>query len=403
LHILKLSACLTVAFLLAACAIALGADTKAVKVELSPVDIRSAVKDFRLNTSLVALDREPLLPANSLPALSGDALYGSIRLGPKRTLINIAVETKQSGTSDAAYRVYIDGNANGTLADDSPSEWLKLATSEPEHGEAVARTKDMAIRLDYALIIGERNYLKYSNVTGRAGSIASDGPKARFVIIDMNGDGCYDGSDDVMVVDLNGDGVLDGGPDSLELMPLYQDFVFGDIEWSLAELQSSGASVKLTKGDLAAVVEFTPPPAGETKPQIGFYAPHFEEKVASGKSISLGAYRGKVVLLDFWATWCGPCRVEVPHLIEAYKQFRGKGFEIIGISLDTDLDRMQAYTKAQKMDWPQVFDGRNREFKLANLYNVAAIPATFLVGRDGRIVATDLRGGKLAEAIECAL
>lgn len=403
MHVMERSACLTVAFLLAACAVGLGADDDSIKVELSPVDVRSAIKDYKPNTSLIALDNEPLLPTNLLPARSGHALYGSIRLGPKRTLINIVIETKQSGTSGAAYKVYIDGNANGSLADDSSSQWLKVAASETEHGEAVVRTKDMAIRLEHALVSGDRNYLKYSSVTGRAGSIVSSGQKSRFVFIDVDGDGCYDSSDDVMVVDLNGDGVLDGSPDSIELMPLYQDFVFGDLEWSIAELESSGASVTFSKNSIAAVADFTPPPANETKPAVGYYAPLFEGQSTSGKTVSLSTYRGKVVLLDFWATWCGPCRVEVPHLIEAYKRFRGKGFEIIGISLDADLAQMQAYVKAQKMDWPQVVDGRTREFKLANLYGVEAIPATFLVGRNGKIVATNLRGGKLAEVIERAL
>jgi thiol-disulfide isomerase/thioredoxin len=131
--------------------------------------------------------------------------------------------------------------------------------------------------------------------------------------------------------------------------------------------------------------------------------PDFAEKDLDGKPLSVANYKGKVVLIDFWATWCGPCRAEIPNVVATYKKYHGQGFEIIGVSLDDDRQKLLSYTKNNNMTWSQFFDGQNWGNKLAVKYGVEAIPATYLLDRDGVIIGKDLRGDDLSEAIARAL
>ena len=117
----------------------------------------------------------------------------------------------------------------------------------------------------------------------------------------------------------------------------------------------------------------------------------------------LAKYRGRVVLLDFWATWCGPCVQEVPSMLKSYGKHRPKGFEIIGISLDQDKKSLDHFVKTRKLPWPQLFDGRGWETANARRYDVKAIPFTLLIGKDGKIAAVNPRGAALEPAIVAAL
>lgn len=121
-----------------------------------------------------------------------------------------------------------------------------------------------------------------------------------------------------------------------------------------------------------------------------------------GNKIALSDYIGKnkVVLIDFWASWCGPCRQEMPHVVDAYKRFKDKGFEIVGISLDDD---KIAWTKAltvMNMTWPQMSDLKGWKSELGAPYNVSSIPYTLLVDKDGNIVGENLKGEALTQKLE---
>jgi thiol-disulfide isomerase/thioredoxin len=132
--------------------------------------------------------------------------------------------------------------------------------------------------------------------------------------------------------------------------------------------------------------------------------PDFSEKDLAGQPLSVGALKGKVVLIDFWATWCGPCVHELPNVIAAYQKFHPQGFEIIGVSLDSDRAKLDAFLKkTDGMTWAQFFDGQGWSNKLAVKYGVESIPFTVLVGPDGNIIGTGLRGDALGEAVAKAL
>jgi thiol-disulfide isomerase/thioredoxin len=109
--------------------------------------------------------------------------------------------------------------------------------------------------------------------------------------------------------------------------------------------------------------------------------------------------RGKVVLVDFWATWCGPCMAEVPNVVSTYKKLNGKGFEIVGISLDQDEGKLKQIVADKEMSWPHHFDGKGWENTLAQKYGVNSIPEMWLVDKKG-MVKIYSRDKDLAEEVE---
>lgn len=135
---------------------------------------------------------------------------------------------------------------------------------------------------------------------------------------------------------------------------------------------------------------------------VGQPAPVFAQPDTSGKMVSLADYKGKYVLIDFWASWCGPCRAENPNVLKAYNKFKDQNFTVLGISLDTEKARA-AWIKAiqdDAMPWMQLSELKGWESAAAILYDVHAIPQNYLIDPLGNIIAKNVRGQKLHETLE---
>lgn len=128
---------------------------------------------------------------------------------------------------------------------------------------------------------------------------------------------------------------------------------------------------------------------------IGVEAPDLAGMTPDSSSFSLRQLRGKVTLVDFWASWCGPCRRENPNVVAMYNKYKSKGFDILGVSLDSNGDRWRDAIKQDKLTWNHISDLGGWQSKHAQLYQVSSIPTTLLLDREGKIIARNLRGEQL--------
>ncbi|WP_377189111.1 redoxin domain-containing protein [Mucilaginibacter ximonensis] len=139
---------------------------------------------------------------------------------------------------------------------------------------------------------------------------------------------------------------------------------------------------------------------------VGAVAPDFTQPDVNGAPVKLSSFKGKYVLIDFWASWCGPCRAENPNVVKAYNKYKAKNFTILGVSLDRqgEKDKWLEAIKHDGLTWTQVSDLKAWYNEVAALYKVQSIPANFLIDPNGKIIARDLRGAdleqKLAELFE---
>ncbi len=130
-----------------------------------------------------------------------------------------------------------------------------------------------------------------------------------------------------------------------------------------------------------------------------------DANLLDGKPFDWASYRGKVVLVDFWATWCGPCIAELPNVKENYKKYHDKGFDVVGISLDRTKDKLEAFIEKEELPWAQLYDeeiqkGTGWNHPVARYYGISGIPAAILVDKDGKVVSMNARGPELTKQLE---
>ena len=163
----------------------------------------------------------------------------------------------------------------------------------------------------------------------------------------------------------------------------------------LAQVHEKLGNVEIAKG---YHIKFDPALA-----LIGKSVPNFSAIDLDGKPISLQNYRGKVVLLDFWAVWCPPCTDEIPNINKVYDTYKNAGFDVIGVSLDHHESRLRDYITANNIPWRQIFSGKGWEGPVPRLYNIRSIPAPWLIDQDGRLISHNARGTDLERLVAEAL
>jgi len=133
---------------------------------------------------------------------------------------------------------------------------------------------------------------------------------------------------------------------------------------------------------------------------VGKQAPDFSLPDLNGRNISLASFKGKYVLVDFWASWCGPCRNENPNVVKAYQTFKGRNFTILGVSLDKEKDAWQQAIKDDQLNWTQISDLKYWNSKAVDVFQFGGIPFNILVDPQGKIIAQELRGEGLVSKLK---
>ena len=176
--------------------------------------------------------------------------------------------------------------------------------------------------------------------------------------------------------------------------------LYKEVEVALAAKYPNSKYLVNLKKDITAFENQTQK-AGKLAP--GTEAPDFTLTTPEGKPLTLSSFRGKIVMIDFWASWCGPCRKENPNVVAMYKKLHSKGFEIYSVSLDDNKDKWLTAIKTDGLLWNHASDLKGWDSQAAKLYGVDGIPFTVLLDKEGKIIDKGLRGKELEARVEAAL
>lgn len=334
------------------------------------------------------------------PAYAATPKYGTIKVGngPKSDYV-IALDEPEGGT----FKIYIDKNRNGDLTDDGDGAWsakregerpiygTMSVTFRASYGNAKKETgsADCAIAFYRFVRTGENPLLCYRQ-SARTGEIAIEGVKHKVRLVENDADGVYNkkpgaGRPVWLQVDTKDDGSFASGS-----VDARAPFKLGDQAYE-AKISDDGAKISIKKTNKPVIEPKAPPPP---KPLLkeGTVAPDFTAEKWGGGELKLSDYKGQIVILDFWATWCGPCMKSMPHVEKVYQAVKDQGVAVLGVCVWDDKKPYEAWIPANKdkYSFQFAFDpaGRDSSKSIAgSKFNVSGIPTTYIIDKEGKVAA----------------